>query len=183
MPRGIVWTCSCTRHATAEVIEFLAAGIADLRAARSEHATVLSDLAAAVEQARNQIGSALTSIDVDLRALRDQVTAAAHGWPALVTDLEAELRRIQRGLGGQLDAQRYINAVQQRTALQPIVDNLARHEQELQELQTQRQELLRRLQDQRRDAFQRKFGMSVAVLAGPPMDELGPQSGHPCPQQ
>lgn len=138
---------------TADIIELLTAGAADLRAGQSDHATVLSELAVVVEQARNRIGSALTGIDADLRALRDRVSDAAQSWPARVTDLDAQLRQIQAELGGQLDAQRYINAVHQRTALRPIVTDLARHEQQLRELQTQRQELLRRLQDQRRDVF------------------------------
>ncbi|MGH3868154.1 MAG: hypothetical protein ACRDQ4_18930 [Pseudonocardiaceae bacterium] len=106
---------------TADIIELLAAGAADLRAGQSDHATVLSELAVVVEQARNRIGSALTGIDADLRALRDRVSDTAQSWPARVTDLDTQLRRIQTELGGQLDAQRYINAVHQRTALQPIV--------------------------------------------------------------
>jgi DNA repair ATPase RecN len=164
-------TDAATRHAgvSAEVNEILAAGVTDLKAARSEHADVLSELAVAIEQARTRIGSALESIEVELSALRDRVTAALRSWPALVTDLEAELRRIQAELGGQLDAQRYLTAVQQRTALQPIVDNLAQHEHKLAELQEQRLTLLRRLQDERRAAFELRRQAAAEVnrqLAG-----------------
>jgi hypothetical protein len=139
---------------TSEVIDLLTTGAAGLKDGQSEHATILRELAADVEATRDRIRPALSSIDVDLHALRDRVSAVAGNWPTLMTSLDEDLRRIQADLGGsQLDAQRYLNAVQQRTALQPIVDNLARHEQELLELQTRRLELLRRLQDQRREAF------------------------------
>lgn len=140
--------------AASNAIELLTAGVADLRAGRSEHATVLSELAAKVEMTRDRIKSTLASLDDDLGALRDHLTAAIGNWPVLVIGLEEDLRRIQAELGSdQLDAQRYVDAVQQRTALQPIVDNLARHEHELQELQARRLDLLRRLQDERRAAF------------------------------
>lgn len=147
---------AASKHADAasNVIEFLTAGVADLRAGRSDHTTVLGELAAEIEMTRDRIESALTRVNADLGALRDLLTAAIGNWPALVTGLEEDLRRIQAELGGdQLDAQRYVDAVQQRTALQPIVDSLTRHEHELQELQAQRLDLLRRLQDERRAAF------------------------------
>ncbi|MGH3870611.1 MAG: TrlF family AAA-like ATPase [Pseudonocardiaceae bacterium] len=147
---------AASKHAdaTSEVVDLLATGVADLTADHSEHAAILRKLAADVEATRDRIRPTLVSIDADLRALHDRVATVAGNWPTLMTNLQEDLRRIQTDLGGsQLDAQRYLNAIQQRTALQPIVDNLARHEQELQELQAQRLELLRRLQDQRREAF------------------------------
>jgi len=157
---------AASKHAdtTSEVIDLLTTGAAGLKDGRSEHATILRELAADVEATRDRIRPALSSIDVDLHALRDRVSAVAGNWPTLMTSLDEDLRRIQADLGGsQLDAQRYLNAVQQRTALQPIVDNLARHEQELLELQTRRLELLRRLQDQRREAFALRRGAAALV--------------------
>ena len=140
--------------ATSDIIEFLTTTITDLKAGQSEHIAVLNKVVAEVEATRDRIRSTLADVDADLRSLREQVAAAARDWPSLMTGLEEELRRIQTELGdGPLDAQRYIDAVQQRTALQPTVDNLARYEQQRQELQEQRMELLRSLQDQRRDAF------------------------------
>jgi chromosome segregation protein len=131
---------------------------------RSEHATILRELAADVEATRDRIRPALSSIDVDLHALRDRVSVVAGNWPTLMTSLDEDLRWIQADLGGsQLDAQRYLNAVQQRTALQPIVNNLARHEQDLLKLQTRRLELLRCLQDQRRETFALRRGAAALV--------------------
>lgn len=52
-----------------------------------------------------------------------------------------------------MDAGRYLGAVEQQTALRPIVDELARHDVQLSDLQARRRALLQRLQDQRREAF------------------------------
>jgi len=87
-----------------------------------------------------------------------------------MSELDEELRRIQAELGsGSLDAARYIHAVEQQTALQPIVDGLVRQEVQVHGLHTQRRDLLQRLQDRRRTGFtlrRRAVGDVNRQLAG-----------------
>ncbi|MGH3622177.1 MAG: hypothetical protein ACRDQ5_10355, partial [Sciscionella sp.] len=143
-----------TRAAT-EIMEALTAAAADLRAGQSEHAEVLAERAADVETTRERIGRALETAGAEIQALRQRLGDALAQWPTLVSSLDEDLRRVQAELGGGgLDAQRYVDAVRERTALAPIVDRLGRHEDELRNLHARRRELLRRLQDQRRDAME-----------------------------
>ncbi|MGH4022290.1 MAG: TrlF family AAA-like ATPase [Pseudonocardiaceae bacterium] len=140
--------------AAAEITEALTAASADLRASQSEYAGVLAELAGDVETTRERISQALDTAHGELQALQERLGDAVARWQTLVSDLDEDLRRIQAELGGGgLDAQRYIDAVEERTALQPIVDRLARHEDELRNLHGRRRELLRQLQDQRRQAL------------------------------
>jgi chromosome segregation protein len=140
---------------SADITEALTAGAAELRSAQSEHAKILIELAADVETTRERIAQALGAVDADLRALQSRLDNATTGWPALVANLDEALRRIQAELGSEpLDARRYLDAIGERTALQPIVDQLARHDDEAQKLRTRRRDLLKRLQDERRDAFE-----------------------------
>src|SRR5262249_7469529 len=89
-----------------------------------------------------------------LLAVRDAVRDAADRWPARVSALAGELRRIQAELGsGQLDARRYLDAVRERTALRPIVAGLERHAADRARLAVERRQLLKPLQDERRAAF------------------------------
>lgn len=140
------------RDAKARGEESLDAGTAELQAAQSEHAGYLQSLADELAKTRARLTSALQDTENDLRAVRRKLDETVHHWPALVADLDAELRRIQSELGSPLDVQQYLDAVEQRTALKPIVDRLARHDDELRRLHEHRRELLRRLQEQRRAA-------------------------------
>jgi hypothetical protein len=85
---------------TSEVIDLLTTGAAGLKDGRSEHTTILRELAADVEATRDRIRPALSSIDVDLHTLRDRVSAVAGNWPTLMTSLDEDLRQIQADLGG-----------------------------------------------------------------------------------
>ncbi len=139
---------------TTEITEALTAATADLRAGQSEHAGVLAELAADVESTHERIREARDAVDAGLHALRERFDDAVARWPALVSGLSDDLRHIQSELGGGgLEAQRYVDAVEERTALKPIVDRLARHDDELRNLHARRRELLRTLQDQRREAL------------------------------
>jgi DNA repair ATPase RecN len=141
-------------EAAAEISEALAAAAADLRAGQGEHARLLDDLAADVDATRARIGAALARVEAEFPVLQGRLGELAARWPDFVSELDEELRRIQAELGsGSLDAARYIDAVKQQTALQPIVDDLVRHEAHLQDLHTQRRDLLQSLQDRRRAAF------------------------------
>ena len=141
-------------EAAAEISEVLAAAAADLRAGQGEHARLLDDLAAEVDATRARIGTALARVDAEFRALQGRLGELVARWPDFVSELDEELRRIHAELGsGSLYAARYIDAVEQQTALQPIVDGLARHEVQLRDLHGGRRAMLQRLQDQRRTAF------------------------------
>ncbi len=141
--------------ATAEITDALAAATSELRAGRSEHAEILVTLAGAVEATGERICRSLDAAHAELAALQERLDDAVARWPALMSGLTEDLRRIQTELGsGSLNAQRYVDAVAERTALQPIVDRLARQEDELHKLHALRDELLRDLQDRRRKALE-----------------------------
>lgn len=138
----------------ASVMELLSAASSELAAADSEHADVLKELAARIEATKDNTTKNLNAVADQLASVRDHLASALTRWPQLLAGLEDDLRRIQRELGsGPVDAQRYVDTVSERTALQPIVDGMNRLDDERERLQQARRAQLRRLQDQRRDGF------------------------------
>src|SRR5262249_35615739 len=120
----------------------------------SEYADELVALSASLSAIRDRLSDTMSAASSELLAVRDAVRDAADRWPAHVSALAGELRRIHAELGsGQLDAQRYLDAVRERTALRPIVARLERHEADRARLAAERRELLALLQDERRAAF------------------------------
>lgn len=125
-----------------------------LLGATSEHSSALKELADEIASAHGRLTSATNTVLSELAALLLRADAAREQWPTLVAGLEEDLRRVQRELGsGPMDAKRYVDSVSQRTALQPIVAGMTRIEEEKERLTDVREDLLRRLQDQRRRGF------------------------------
>src|SRR5262249_44355964 len=139
---------------TDRVLGSLAETASGLAAGESEYADELVALSASLSAIRDRLSDTMSAASSELLAVRDAVRDAADRWPAHVSALAGELRRIQAELGsGQLDAQRYLDAVRERTALRPIVARLERHEADRARLAAERRELLALLQDERRAAF------------------------------
>jgi DNA repair ATPase RecN len=139
---------------TGQITEALTVGASELRARRSEHGRLLDDLAGEFDATRARLSDALGRVGADLGALRVRIGDLLTRWPELMEKLDEDLRRIQAELGSDhLDASRYLEAVEERTALRPIVDAHHRQDEELARLQTDRREMLRRLQEQRREAL------------------------------
>jgi chromosome segregation protein len=161
---------STHRDNAASIGDALAAAAAALAAAESEHADILKGLAAQAAATGDSAKANLDDIAGKFADLRHRLASTLARWPQLLAGLDDDLRRIQRELGsGPVDAQRYVDAVGERTALQPIIDGMRRLDQEGERLQQARQALLRRLQDERRDGFklrQRAAGTVNAVLVG-----------------
>jgi len=152
--RAVDDAVSTYRDNTASVIEGLSAASSGLAAADSEHADMLKELATRIEATRDNARINLDVVADQLASLRDDLASVLARWPKLLAGLEDDLRRIQRELGsGPVDAQRYVDVVSERTALQPIVDGMNRFDDERERLQQDRGALLRHLQDQRRDGF------------------------------
>lgn len=126
----------------------------ELSEAGSEQSSTLRELADDIASTHRQLTSATNTVLNELAALLRRVDAAREKWPTVVAGLEEDLRRVQRELAsGPMDAKRYVDAVSQRTALQPIVAGMTRLEGEKGRLTQIREDLLRRLQDQRRRGF------------------------------
>jgi DNA repair ATPase RecN len=154
------------RSEVATVVDSLAAAASELTAAESEHAGMLRELAERVEAARDRARTTLDTVGVQLAELRGHVASALTRWPELLAGLEDDLRRIQQELGsGPVDAKRYLDAVSERTALQPIVDSMTRLDEERKRLRQARDTLLRRLQDERRHRFTLRRRTADAVNA------------------
>jgi chromosome segregation protein len=168
--RSVEDALSTHQESEASVVDGLSTAAAELAAAQSERADVLKELAAQVETTRDSAKANLDAVAGKLEDLRRRFASALVRWPQLLAGLDDDLRRIQRELGsGPVDAQRYVDAVGERTALQPIVDGMTRLDQERERLQQARRALLRRLQDERRDGFklrQRAADTVNAVLVG-----------------
>jgi chromosome segregation protein len=142
------------REDASALAENLGTAASDLSAAQSEHAHLLKQLAQDIRAVNSRLSTVLGTTQAELAALRERITTALKDWPRLVEPLEEDLRRIQRELGaGALDAERYVNAVSERTALLPIVEGLARLDEEQEKVRSARDQLLHRLQDNRRAAF------------------------------
>lgn len=134
--------------------EDLAEAGRELSAADSEEAAMLKALAAEIASASTRVKDAVARVDDELASLLRRMEESRGRWPGLIAGLEEDLRRVQRELGsGTMDAQRYVNSVSERTALQPIVDGMARTEAQGGQLLAERDALLRQLQDQRREGF------------------------------
>lgn len=133
--------------------DLLAQVVAGLRSGSSEHTQELVAAATRVESARERVASLLTEVSTELAGLMTYLETARSRWSALVQPLEAELRRLQSELQtDQLDPARFIRASQDLAALRPLVAGLVKHEKARERLLTERSELLRRLQDERRAA-------------------------------
>jgi chromosome segregation protein len=126
----------------------------ELLAAESEQALVLKTLAADIASADDRVKVAVARVDEELASLLRRVEESRERWPEFIAGLEEDLRRVQRELGpGTMDAKRYVDSVSERTALQPIVDGMARIEIQKRNMLADREELLRLLQDHRRLGF------------------------------
>jgi chromosome segregation protein len=125
-----------------------------LQGGTSEHASELLALDRAIGQAETALRRALDAARSTLDALVRQATALSDGWPAKLEPLAADLRRLQEELKATtLEPQTYINAVQERTALEPLVSALQTKDKQREELLSNRADLLRDLQADRREAF------------------------------
>lgn len=158
------------REGMALLSEDLSDTAAGLRGADSEQAAVLTGLSREVSAARDRVNTAMSQVTAELTSLLNQARDVLTRWPELVAGLEEDLRRVQRELGtGTVDVKRYVDAVSERTALRPIVEGMARVEEEKGHLLADREQVLRRLQDQRRQGFtlrQRAAEEVNQVLAG-----------------
>ncbi len=154
----------------ASILDSLSTAAIGLATADSEHADMLKALAAQAEAVGDRARASLEAVGGQLLALRDHVASALARWPELLVGLEEDLRRIQRELGsGPVDAKRYLDAVSERTALQPIVESMTRLDEDRDRLVQARERLLRRLQDERRSGFTLRKRAADAVnevLAG-----------------
>lgn len=147
-------TLSASRQHALTLAESLGTAAAELSAAESEHAHVLKQLASEVRVVSSRLSKMLSEAGGELEALWERIGATLNDWPRLVAPLEEDLRKIQRELGtSALDAERYVGSVAERTALLPIVEGLARTEEEREQARSVRDRLLRRLQDERREGF------------------------------
>ncbi len=142
------------REAGSTAADELAAAASSLRSGESEHADRLS---AAADEVARVAASAAQDIDQALASLQRLATTFSERqseWPQLVALLLDDLRRVQEELKmTALNPQTYLDAVRERTALEPIVAALSRQVDERAALLNTRRDLQRRLQDQRRAAF------------------------------
>ena len=162
--RRVAEALTTQQEASSQLAEQLDSAAAELRKAESEHAADLKATATEVEIVRKAAGDALTQIKTKLAHLSEILEQVADTWPIRVADLDEDLRRIELELGAvALKPGRYVDAVGERTALEPIVQGLARREKERDQLLEQRQLLLRQLQDQRRNAFKLRQLAAEAV--------------------
>ena len=136
------------------ISESISQAQAELQAAASEQAEMLKGLAADIGSVSDRVRASMVAVDAELASLLSRVAVARERWPELVAGLEGDLRRVQRELGsGTMDAKRYVDSVGERTALAPIVADIARTEREKSLLSAAREDLLRSLQDRRRHGF------------------------------
>lgn len=152
------------REASAAVADELQTAMAGLRSAESEHAEALvaaaDRVALAVETVVQDLGRAAT----ELQGVADGLQDLRRGWPQRVAAVMDDLRRVQEELKmTALNPQIYLDAVRERTALEPMVTALIRQVEERTTLMTVRREIQRRLQDQRRAAFALRKRAAEAV--------------------
>jgi chromosome segregation protein len=159
--------------AASSVLDRLRALIAELRSAESEHADRLQAVAETVESRLVDVEAAYAGVTSALGMVTDAVAAVLAEWPALTATLSRSLGQAQaelrESLGGTLDSPRYVTAVRERTALEPIVEGLNALDDRLQGLMTTRETLVQRLQEEHRAAFLLRQKAAVSVneqLAG-----------------
>ena len=152
--RRIERALNAQREAAATIGDDLAVAVTELGFAESDHADSLLAFSAYIGVVAERISTAQEAVAGMLTALRSQADETVGNWLSQIAELEQDLRDVQRELGsGPVDAQRYVNTVSERTALQPIVDGMIRLEQEREQLLIARDQVLRRLQDERRRGF------------------------------
>jgi chromosome segregation protein len=139
---------------TQVVRDELATTSAELRSAQSEHSSMFLALAEEVDAVAASAASAAERMAAELASVGEKVNALRQSWPQLVGGLVDDLRKVQEELQATaVNPQTYLDAVGERTALEPIVAGLARQENERKALLTARLELQKQLQDNRRSAF------------------------------
>jgi len=142
------------REAGTTVADELAEAIGGLRSAESEHADALRATADEIVSAAATVAQDLARATAQLLGIGESLSRMAAGWPQRVAALLDDLRRVQEELKmTALNPQIYLDAVRERTALEPVVTALSRQVEERAALLTARRDVQRRLQDQRRDAF------------------------------
>lgn len=142
-------------------------GVAErLRGGLSEHAAVLVEAAARMDAARERIDTLQDAVRREMKGLAADLEALQSRWLDIVEPLAEELRQLQAQLQtDRIDPGRFMDASRERTALQPLVASIAQHEQTRQRLVTERQDLLRRLQDERRLAYRQRQAAAAEVTA------------------
>lgn len=152
------------RDAGGAIVEELAAAVDELRSADSEHANLLVSAADQVSRAADKVSADVGLAVVQLQTVVEELERLHADWPQRVADLLDDLRRVQEELKmTSLNPQVYLDAVRERTALEPIVQALSRQTEERSSLLTARRDVQRRLQDERRAAFQLRRQAADAV--------------------
>lgn len=152
------------REVSASVADELKAAMSGLRNAESEHAELLVAEADRVARAAETVDQDLERAATQLQSLAGALQVLRSGWPQRVADLMDDLRRVQEELKmTALNPQTYLDAVRERTALEPLVTALSRQVEERTTLLSARREVQRRLQDQRRAAFALRKRAAEAV--------------------
>lgn len=139
------------RHA---VGESMADAAMALGAAESEHAAELSELARVYREVAAVIDQYLAQALAAANTARAEARALAASWPDRLAALDEDLRRVQEQLRtSRLDPAIYLEAVRERTALQPLVADLARQDAVREQLLETRAAITRDLQEARRRAY------------------------------
>jgi chromosome segregation protein len=135
-----------------------------LRGGSSEHAQILVETAARVDAARSRIDHLNAGIRSELNDVEAHLADGRSRWSGLVEPLAEELRQLQAQLQtDRLDPGRFIAASRERTALRPLVDAIAQHQRSRDKLVSERRDLLRRLQDERRAAHRMRQQAAAQV--------------------
>lgn len=152
------------REVSASVADELKVAMGGLRSAESEHAELLVNAADRVARVAGTVAQDLERAVAPLKSLANDLQELRLGWPQRVAALMDDLRRVQEELKmTALNPQTYLDAVRERTALEPVVTALSRQVEERTTLLAVRRDVQRRLQDQRRAAFALRKKAAEAV--------------------
>jgi chromosome segregation protein len=147
----VITAQTTSREAVASRLKSIGTQLSD---ARSEHADRLRALAVAAGETGKVVDAAHEQIRLALVSLQGKLTELEGQWPGLTAGLDEDLRRIQRELGNDnLEAQRFVDAVNQREALQAELQGFGDLDTRKSDVERERRDLLSHLQDSRRQAF------------------------------
>lgn len=141
------------------------ASLADLaRAESSQRALLQEDTAAIVRNLQMAFEALFRHGDQALTAAESQLSAVRQRWQGSRQGLDEELRRIRQQLGMQaLDPDRLVRLIAEQERLTYELDLLRKAEAEAQTLATERQTLLQRLRDARRQAFKLRADQAQTI--------------------
>ncbi len=143
-----------TRQVDVTVRDELSAAVTGLSAAESEHSGLLAAMSEQVAAAATRVAEATDRTMAELVALQAQLRQLSDSWPERNSALVGDLRRVQEELKAPaLNPQIYLEAIRERTALEPIVTSLHKQVSKHATLVIGRRDLHRTLQDERRAAF------------------------------